>query len=106
MSQEEIDALPEELRQRFPQVVADLRDGVIDQVPQTVINQLPASVVDRIPESLLASSVNTTFVIALAIIAGVSLLGFFFGVAKAAAKASLFFLVVAAIAGFLLYAQY
>lgn len=102
----EIEALPEELLERFPDVVNDLRDGVIEDIPETVLNQLPTSVVDRIPEGLLASSVNTTFVIILAAIAGIALMGFFYGMAKAAAKAAMFFLVVGGIAGFMLYAQY
>ncbi len=102
----QIEALPDELRQRFPDVVNDLREGAIDEIPESVLNQLPASVVDRIPESLIASNVNTTFVIVLAVIAGLALLGFFYGMAKSAAKAAIFFLVVGAVAGYLLYAQY
>ena len=103
---EQIEQLPKELRERFPDVVSDLRDGAIEEIPDAVLDQLPASVVDRIPEGLLASSVNTTFVIILAVIAGLALMGFFYGMAKAAAKAAMFFLVVGGIAGFLLYAQY
>ena len=106
MDPSEIEALPQELRQRFPDVINDLRDGVIKDVPDSVLDQLPTSVVNRIPDSLIASGVNTTFVIILAVIAGVALLGFFYGMAKAAAKAAVFFLVVGAIAGFLLYTQY
>lgn len=102
----EIESLPDELRERFPDVVADLREGVIEEVPDAVLDQLPPSVVSRIPESLLASNVNTTFVIILAVIAGIALLGFFYGMAKAAAKAAFFFLLVSAVAGFILYAQY
>lgn len=102
----DLEALPQELRERFPEIVQDLRDGVIEEVPDAVLSQLPTSVVDRIPESLLASGVNTTFVIILAAIAAVALLGFFYGMAKAAMKAALFFLALGGIAGFLLYAQY
>ena len=102
----DIESLPEELRERFPDIVQDLRDGAIEEVPDFVLDQLPTSVTDRIPESLLASSVNTTFVIILAVIAAVALLGFFYGMAKAAMKAAVFFLVLGGIAGFLLYAQY
>lgn len=102
----DIEALPQELRDRFPDVVSDLRDGVIEEVPDVVLNQLPVSVVDRIPEGLLANGVNTTFVIVLAAIAAIALLGFFYGMAKAAAKAAMFFLVLGAVAGFLLYTQY
>ena len=101
-----IDDLPAELRERFPEIVDDLRNGVIDEVPDRVLDQLPESVVDRIPESLLASSVNTTFVIILAAIAVIALAGFGYGITKAAVKAAMFFLVVGAIAGVVLYAQY
>jgi len=106
MDPSEIEALPVELRERFPDVVNDLRDGVIQDIPDAVLNQLPSSVVDRIPDGLLASSVDTTFVIVLAAIAGIALLGFFYGMTKAAAKAAMFFLVIGGIAGFMLYAQY
>ena len=101
----EVENLPVELRERFPEVVEDLRNGVIDDVPDRVLDQLPPSVVDRIPESLLASDVDMTFVIILVAIAALSLLGFLYGMAKAATKAALFFLVMGAVAGVLLYAQ-
>jgi len=106
MDPNEIEALPEELRQRFPGVVDDLREGVIDEVPDAVLNQLPQSVVDRIPTDLLASGVNTTFVIILVAIAIIAVMGFFYGMAKAAVKAAMFFLVIGGIAGVLLYTQY
>jgi len=106
MDPNEIEALPEELRQRFPGVVDDLREGVIDEVPDAVLNQLPQSVVDRIPADLLASGVNTTFVIILVAIAIIAVMGFFYGMAKAAVKAAMFFLVIGGIAGVLLYTQY
>jgi hypothetical protein len=101
----DIEALPQELRDLFPGVVNDLREGVIEAVPDAVLNQLPASVIDRIPAELLANGVDTTSVIVLAVIAAIALLGFFYGMAKAAAKAAMFFLVVGAVAGFLLYTQ-
>ena len=103
---QQIEDLPDELRERFPEIVNDLRDGVIAEVPDAVLEQLPTSVVDRIPEGLLASGVNTTFVIVLAVIAAIAMLGFFYGMAKAAAKAAIFFLLVGAGAGVLLFAQY
>ena len=34
-----IDQLPNELRERFPQVVEDLRTGVIEEVPDTVLDR-------------------------------------------------------------------
>jgi len=68
----DLETLPDELRERFPEVVNDLRDGAIDEIPDAVLEQLPVSVVDRIPEGLLANSVNMTFVIILAIVAGIA----------------------------------
>lgn len=103
---EDIEALPQELRERFPDVIDDLRDGVIEEVPDAVLDQLPGSVVDRIPEGLLASNINTTFVIILAVVAAIALLGFFYGMAKAAVKAALFFLTVGGIAAVLLFVQF
>ena len=101
-----IDQLPNELRERFPQVVEDLRTGVIEEVPDTVLDQLPANVVDAIPAGLLASDVNVTFVAILAAIAAVSVLGFLYGVSKAAVKAAGFFLIIGAAAAIFLYGQF
>ena len=101
----DLEALPGELRERFPQVVEDLRNGVIEEVPDAVLDQLPSSVVDRIPADFLANGTNVTFVIILAAIAAVSLLGFVYGVTKAAAKAAIFFLILGAAAGAFLYVQ-
>jgi hypothetical protein len=101
----EVENLPQEIRERFPEVVEDLRNGVIDDVPERVLDQLPPSVVDRIPEGLLASDIDTTFVIILVALAAVSFLGFGWGMVKAATKAALFFLVIGAVAAVLLYAQ-
>ncbi len=101
----ELEQLPEELRERFPEVVEDLRNGVIEEVPEAVLDQLPTTVVDRIPEGLLASNVNMTFVIVLGAIAALCLMGFMYGVTKAAAKAAAFFLVLGAIAAIVLYTQ-
>jgi hypothetical protein len=101
----DLEQLPAELRERFPEVVDDLRNGVIEEVPEAVLDQLPASVVDRIPEGLLASNINMTFVVVLAAIAGLCLMGFMYGVTKAAAKAAFFFLVLGAIAAIVLYTQ-
>jgi len=102
----DLEALPEELKEQFPEIVDDLREGVINEVPERVLEQLPPTVIDRIPESLLASNVNMTFVIILGIIGVIAAAGFFYGMAKAAMKAAMFFLVVSAVAWFLLYAQY
>lgn len=105
ISQTDLESLPAELRERYPDVVNDLREGLIEEVPDAVLDQLPASVVDRIPESLLSSGVNMTFVIIVGVIGALALAGFLYGVTKAAIKAAVFFLVVAAIAAVVLYAQ-
>lgn len=101
----DIEALPQELRDRFPDVVNDLRNGVIEEVPDAVLDQLPSGVIDRIPDALLASDLNMTFIVVLAAIAGICLLGFFYGVTKAAAKAAGFFLILGAIAAIVLFTQ-
>lgn len=101
----DIEALPDELKERFPQVVEDLRNGVIEDVPDAVLDQLPTSVVDRIPDALLASDVNMTFIIVLAAIAAVCIMGFLYGVTKAAIKAAVFFLILGAIAAVVLFTQ-
>lgn len=101
----DIESLPQELKDRFPEEVERLRTGATDKISEEVVNALPPDVVDRIPESLLASGVSTTFVVILAIIAGVALLGFLWGVVRAAMKAAVFFLILAIIAGLVLYWQ-
>ena len=102
----DIEDLPPELRERFPDVVEDLRTGAIEEIPDRVLDQLPESVVDRIPESLLASDLNTTFVFILVAIAAFALLGFTYGVMRAATKAALFFLLLGGIAAVALYGQF
>lgn len=101
----DIEALPEEVRERFPEEVERLRTGATDKISEEVIDALPPDVVDAIPESLLASSTNTTFVVILVAIGALALLGFGWGVMRAAMKAALFFLLMAAIAFAILYFQ-
>lgn len=104
--QADVELIPQELRDRFPEVVEDLRAGLIDEIPDRVIEQLPPSVVDRIPQSLLESDVNTTLVIVLVAIAGLALAGFAWGVLRAGVKAALFFLLVGSVAALFLYWQF
>lgn len=101
----DIESLPQEVLDRFPEEVEKLRTGATDKISEEVIDALPADVVDRIPESLLASGVSTTFIVVLAIIAGLALMGFLWGVMRAAIKAAVFFLILAVIAGLVLYWQ-
>lgn len=101
-----LDAIPpevlSELLEREPEVIDDLRNGRLDEIPDNVVDRLPTDLVDQIPSDLIAS-VNPAL---LAIVAGVALLalaGFFYGVVKAAMKAALFFAVVAIVAGYLFF---
>lgn len=106
LDQIDIEDLPQELRDRFPDTVEDLRTGAIEEIPDAVLDQLPTSVVDRIPDALLISEVNTTFVIILGVIAAIALAGFLWGITKAAIKAAVFFAVLALAAAVFMYAQF
>ncbi len=97
-----IDELP-------PDVVEDLPPSVIDQIrregleklPDNIVDQLPESVVDRIPSEFLAAAGSNPALTAFLVIVGIlAIIGFFYGVAKSAFKAALFFGVVAAGAWF------
>lgn len=101
----DLEALPQEFRDQYPQIVEDLRTGVLDEIPDNIFDQLSASVADRIPDSLVANSIDPTFALVLGAIAIVSFIGFGYGVAKAATKAAIFFLLLGAAAGAVLYYQ-
>jgi len=95
-----IDEIPDEVLDRLPPETVDrLRDGVIDQIPEELYDQLPPSVQARIPDSLVDfASSNPTLAAILAIIGIISIVGFFYGVAKSAMKAAVFFAVIGALA--------
>lgn len=97
-----IDELP-------PDVVEDLPPGVIEQIrekgletlPDSIVDQLPDTVVDRIPTEFLSAAGNNPVLTAVLVIVGIlALVGFFYGVAKSAFKAAVFFGIVAAGAWF------
>jgi hypothetical protein len=97
-----IDELP-------PDVVEDLPPGVIEQIrekgletlPDSIVDQLPDTVVDRIPAEFLSAAGNNPALTAVLLIVGIlALVGFFYGVAKSAFKAAVFFGIVAAGAWF------
>lgn len=82
-----------------PSVADRIRDGLLDQVPEDVVDRLPASVVDRIPDGLLESaSADPALLAVLAIVGGLAVLVFVWGVVKSAMKAALFAAVVGAAA--------
>jgi len=105
--QDAIEDLPPEVVDQLPDdVVQQLRDGVIDKIPEDVVDRLPDSMQDQIPEGLVDfASSNTGLAIALAVIGVVAVLGFIWGVQKAALKAVVFFGVVGAVTWFLFFQQ-
>jgi hypothetical protein len=87
-----LDQIPQEVLDELdPSIVQDLAEGVIDKIPQEVIDQLPEGVVDQIPDGLL-EAVGADPVLAgiLIAIGGLALLGFVYGMVKAAWKAAFF----------------
>lgn len=96
-----VDELPpavvEELQEQAPEVLRQLQDGTIDRIPDNVVERLPTTVVDQIPASLLTGR-NVVLLGVLAVIALVSMMGFFYGVMRSAMKAALFFAVLGGLA--------
>ncbi len=97
-----IDELPPEVVEDLPQNIIDqIRSEGLDTLPDEIINRLPDSVVDRIPDQFLDVASNNPLFTAILVIVGVlAIIGFFYGVAKSAFKAALFFGLIAAGAWF------
>ena len=97
-----VDDLPEDVVEDLPPSVIDqIRNEGLEKLPDSVVDQLPDSVVDRIPDEFLdVASTNPVLVAILVLVGILSVIGFFYGVAKSAFKAALFFGVVAAAAWF------
>jgi len=91
-----------ELEAREPDIVAGLRDGSLEEIPQSVVDALPQGLKARVPTDLIAGT-SGTFIAILIIVGVLAIAGFLYGMMKAAIKAALFFGVVAAIAFFLLF---
>lgn len=91
-----------ELEAREPDIVAGLRDGSLDEIPQSVVDRLPGQLGELVPTDLVAGT-SGTFIAILIIVGVIAVAGFFYGMVKAAIKAALFFGVIAAIAFFLLF---
>lgn len=87
----------EQLQEQAPDVLRQLQDGTIDRIPDSVVERLPSNVVDQIPSSLLTGR-NMVLLAVLAVIALVSMMGFFYGVMRSAMKAALFFAVLGGLA--------
>jgi hypothetical protein len=97
-----VDELPTEvLDQLDPDVVQDLTEGVIDKIPQEVVDRLPEGVADLIPDNLLeAAGADPVLAGLLIAIGGLALLGFVYGIVKAAWKAAFFAGILGAAAWF------
>ena len=97
-----VDDLPEDVVDDLPPSVIDqIRDEGLDKLPDAVVDQLPEGVVDRIPDEFLdVASTNPALVAILVVVGILSVIGFFYGVAKSAFKAALFFGLIAAGAWF------
>lgn len=100
-----VDDLPPEVVEDLPPSIIDqIRDEGLQTLPDEVIDQLPDSVVDKIPSQFLDAASSNPALTALLVVVGIlAVAGFFYGVAKSAFKAALFFAVIAAGAWFLFF---
>jgi len=100
-----VDDLPPEVVEDLPPSIIDqIRDEGLDTLPDSIVDQLPDSVVDKIPSEFLDAASSDPALTALLVVVGIlALVGFFYGVAKSAFKAALFFGLVAAAAWFLFF---
>ncbi len=97
-----IDQLPDAVVDGLPADIVDgLQDGTLDKIPEDVFDALPANLQDRTPEGLIDfASTNPKFTAILIVVGVLSVIGFGYGVSKAAMKASMFFAIVGAVAWF------
>ena len=97
-----LDDLPQDVIDQLPtDVVQDLAEGVIEKIPDEVVDRLPESVADKIPDGLLeAVGANPVLAGLLIAIGGLALLGFVYGIMKAAWKAAFFAGILGAAAWF------
>lgn len=93
-----VDDLPDDVVEDLPPgIIEQIRNEGLEKLPDSVVDQLPEGVVDRIPSEFLdVASTNPALVAILVIVGILSVIGFFYGVAKSAFKAALFFGLVAA----------
>ncbi len=100
-----LDDLPpevvEQLEDLEPQLVKDLREGNIDQIPDEVVERLPADVADKIPDSLTDAAVaNPGLTVVLVLIGLAALGGAVWGAIKGFLKVAIGLGIIAAIAWF------
>lgn len=97
-----LDRLPDAVVDGLPSGIVDgLQDGTLDKIPEDVVDALPAGLQDAIPESAIDfASTNPQFTAILIAVGVISVLGFGYGVSKAAMKASMFFAILGAVAWF------
>ncbi len=97
-----VDDLPDDVVDDLPPSVIDqIRDEGLEKLPENVVDRLPEGVVDRIPDEFLDVASSNPALVAILLVVGIlSVIGFFYGVAKSAFKAALFLGVVAAGAWF------
>lgn len=100
-----VDDLPPEVVEDLPPSIIDqIRDEGLETLPDEIIDQLPDSLVDKIPSQFLDAAGSNPALTALLVVVGIlAVVGFFYGVAKSAFKAAMFFAVIAAGAWFLFF---
>ncbi len=107
LAQIKIEDLPPDVVSKLPpQVVDQIRKGLLDKIPNDVVSQLPASLQDKIPSGLLeAASSNPTFQKVLLVIGVLALIGFVIGLLKSAIKWMIFSAILAVGAWYLFFKQ-
>ena len=97
-----LDQLPEAVVNQLPtDILEGLQNGTLDKIPEDVVDALPAGLQDAIPEGAINfASTNPQFTAILITVGVLSVIGFGYGVSKAAMKASMFFAILGAVAWF------
>lgn len=91
----------DQLEELEPDVVDDLRNGVIDQIPEEVVDRLPVGVQDQIPDALIdAASANPAFAAVLVIIGVLAVVMLVWAIFKSAIKIAVFSGILGAAAWF------
>ena len=91
----------EQLEELEPEVVGDLRDGTIDQIPEELVDRLPTSLQDQVPDALIdVAAANPGFTAALVIIGILAVLLFAWAIFKSAVRIAVFSGILGAAAWF------
>ena len=107
LAQIEIGDLPPEVVDELPADIVDqIKDGLLDKIPDDVVSELPASIQDKIPDGLLeAASSSSTFTKVLLVIGVLAVIGFIFGVIKSAVKWMMFSAIIGVAAWYFFFQQ-